>query len=73
MFPKHYQELLELILAQASAQGTLEPLLEGVAQNLVRGLTAGLDETRGEDRLHALIERLDYGGMLGTLNAHDAG
>ena len=73
MFPKRYQELLELVLEEASGQGTLEPLLEGVAQNLARGLVAGLDETRGEDRLHALIERLDYGGMLGTLNAHEAG
>ncbi len=73
MFPKHYDELLELVLGQAEAEDLLEPLLEGVAQQLQRQLSPTLRGLKGEARFKALVEHLDYGGMLSTLEEIEGG
>lgn len=49
MFPKRYQELLELVLAEAAAQRALEPLLEGVAQNLAQEAERGAWSNAGRN------------------------
>lgn len=65
-FPKRYKELLEIVLEQAATQAMLEPLIHAVAERLSSQikLIQGLDS---KARLRMLMEKLDYGDMLGNL------
>ena len=67
-FPKRYDELLQLVLAEAEAEDRLAPLLDGVAQRLGGAVRDELLRLPPRDRLLALMERLDYGDMLGQLD-----
>lgn len=67
LFPKRYQELLELVLDEAEARGLLGTLLEGVAQRIATQLAATLPQRSSTDRLQQLLEGLDYGQMLASL------
>lgn len=66
-FPKRYDELLQLVLAEAEAEDRLSPLLDGVARRLGGALRDELARLPPKQRLLALMERLDYGDMLGQL------
>ena len=72
-FPKRYVELLTLVLAEAEQNDALTPLLKGVARTLADHVRPELAELPPEDRLQALMERLDYGDMLGKLDATPGG
>jgi predicted ArsR family transcriptional regulator len=66
-FPKRYDELLELVLAEAEAAGRLDETLDGVARRLADSVRTEIEGLPPAERLHALMERLDYGEMLGHL------
>ena len=66
-FPKRYDELLELVLAEAEAAGRLDATLDGVARRLADSVRTELEGLPPAERLQALMERLDYGEMLGHL------
>lgn len=72
-FPKRYQELLEMVLAQAEKQGTLENLMRGIAKDLGSQLKPELAKLPPQQRLLALMEKLDYGEMLGRLGPTEGG
>lgn len=72
-FPKRYQELLDMVLAQAEKQGTLEPLMSGIAKDLGSQLNPELAKLSPQQRLLELMEKLDYGEMLGRLEATEGG
>jgi predicted ArsR family transcriptional regulator len=69
-FPKRYDELLDLVLAEAAAEDRLRELLDAVARRLGDAVRDELEPLAPRDRLLALMERLDYGDMLGHLS-HD--
>ena len=73
MFPKRYDELLELVLSEAEDKDLIAPLLEGVAQQLQSQLSPALTGLKGEARFKALVEHLDYGGMLSTFEETKGG
>jgi predicted ArsR family transcriptional regulator len=66
-FPKRYPELLAALLAEAEAQGSLEPLLSGIAARLAASLRDELIDLPPRARLLTLLRRLDYGDMLPAL------
>jgi predicted ArsR family transcriptional regulator len=66
-FPKRYDELLELVLAEAEAEGRLDATLEGVARRLAASVRSEIEGLPPAERVRALMERLDYGEMLGHL------
>jgi predicted ArsR family transcriptional regulator len=66
-FPKRYKELLEIVLEQAATQDMLEPLIKAVAQRLSRQIKPDLQGLHPKARLNLLMEKLDYGDMLGHL------
>ena len=72
-FPKRYAELLTLVLAEAEHSRALTPLLRGVARKLGEHVRPELHGLPPEERLRALMERLDYGDMLGRLDATPGG
>jgi predicted ArsR family transcriptional regulator len=67
-FPKRYDELLDLVLAEAEAEQHLRALLDGVAARLGDAVREELAPLPPRERLLALMERLDYGEMLGRLD-----
>lgn len=67
-FPKRYDELLQLVLAEAEAEDRLAELLDGVAHRLGDAVRDELERLPPRARLLALMERLDYGDMLGHLD-----
>lgn len=71
-FPKRYDELLQLVLAEAEADDRLASLLDRVAERLGGAIRDDLERLPPRERLMALMERLDYGDMLGHLD-EDAG
>lgn len=72
-FPKRYPELLDAVLASAAARGQLEGLLQDVASGLAEGVRAELAALPPRARLLALMQRLDYGDMLGRLSNTEGG
>ena len=72
-FPKRYVELLTLVLAEAEQNDALNPLLQGVARSLAAHVRPELEGLPPEARLRALMDRLDYGDMLGRLDATPGG
>jgi len=66
-FPKRYQELLDAVLDRAAARGQLQELLDDVATSLAEGVRSELASLPPRARLLALMQRLDYGDMLGRL------
>lgn len=72
-FPKHYRELLEVVLEEAEAFGLLGPLLEGVARRMAAGAAEGLGGQRGAAALPGLLARLDFGEMLSTVTETPGG
>jgi predicted ArsR family transcriptional regulator len=73
LFPKQYQQLLEVVLEQAQHQGTLEKILRGVVQQFRDQVKPALHSLEGEARLRGLLQQLDYGGMLSHLEATESG
>ncbi|WP_337867871.1 ArsR family transcriptional regulator [Meiothermus sp.] len=73
LFPKRYPELLDAVLAEAEREGLIERLLEGVAESMARELRQKLEGLEGRAKLEALLEYMDYGDMLGTLEETPAG
>jgi predicted ArsR family transcriptional regulator len=73
LFPKRYPELLDAVLAEAEREGLIERLLEGVAESMARELRRKLEGLDGQAKLEALLEYMDYGDMLGTLEETPAG
>ncbi len=72
-FPKRYKELLEIVLEQAATQDILEPLINAVAQHLSKHIKPELKGLDPKTRLHLLMEKLDYGDMLGNLQDTSGG
>jgi predicted ArsR family transcriptional regulator len=66
-FPKRYKELLEIVLEQAQTQDMLEKLIHSVALHLSRQIKPDLKGLEPKPRLRLLMEKLDYGEMLGHL------
>ena len=64
-FPKRYKELLEAILEQAQSKAMLEPLMQAVAKHLSEQIRPDLSNVSANQRLSLLMEKLDYGDMLG--------
>lgn len=73
LFPKRYPELLDAVLSQAEAEGIMGRLLEGVAESMAKELRRKLEGLEGQAKLGALLEYMDYGDMLGTLEETPAG
>lgn len=73
LFPKRYHELLEAVLTQAESLGDLDALVAGVAARLADQVRGGLPGGDPRARLRALMEHLDYGDMLGALQATEGG
>ncbi|MEJ2668384.1 MAG: ArsR family transcriptional regulator [Deinococcales bacterium] len=72
-FPKRYPELLDAVLERAAARGLLLELLDDVAASLADGVKADLADLPPRARLLALMQRLDYGDMLGRLANTEGG
>jgi predicted ArsR family transcriptional regulator len=72
-FPKRYQELLDMVLAQAEKQGTLDALMNDIANDLAAQLKPELGKLPPKERLLKLMEKLDYGEMLGRLESTPGG
>lgn len=68
-FPKRYDQLLELVLAAADEDGRLDATLEAVARRLAASVRPELEALPPQARLRALMERLDYGDMLGHFDS----
>jgi predicted ArsR family transcriptional regulator len=73
LFPKRYPELLDAVLAEAEREGIIERLLEGVAESMASELRRKLAGLEGQAKLGALLEYMDYGEMLGTLEETPTG
>ncbi|MGK0619819.1 helix-turn-helix transcriptional regulator [Meiothermus cerbereus] len=73
LFPKRYPELLDAVLAEAEREGIIERLLEGVAESMASELRRKLAGLEGQAKLEALLEYMDYGEMLGTLEETPTG
>ena len=73
LFPKRYGELLGIILEEAHDKDWLEPLIKGVVDKLVKQISSNLTGKSAEERLMYLLEHLDYGEMLGQLEATEQG
>lgn len=73
VFPKRYQELLNAVLESAAARGMLNELLDDVAASLAGSVKAELAGLPPRARLLALMQRLDYGDMLGRLANTEGG
>jgi len=72
-FPKRYDELLQLVLAEAEADQRLTELLDRVAQRLADSVRDELSVLPPRERLRALMEQLDYGEMMGRLDEEGRG
>lgn len=72
-FPKRYDELLQLVLAEAEADQRLTGLLDRVAQRLADSVHDELSGLPPRERLRALMEKLDYGEMMGRLDEERGG
>ncbi len=72
-FPKRYSELLDAVLERAEARGTLLELLDDVAAQLAGSAARELEGLAPRARLLALMQRLDYGDMLGRLANTEGG
>lgn len=73
LFPKHYAELLALVLAEADAQAVLEPLLTSLAQRLAGQIEPHVRTLDPVARLHATATHLKLGGNLSDLTVTPAG
>lgn len=73
LFPKYYAELLNAVLSQARAEGTIGTLLDGVAETMAQELRAKLTDLEGQAKIDAMLKHLDYGDMLGRLEETEAG
>jgi predicted ArsR family transcriptional regulator len=73
LFPKRYQELLELVLQEAEARDQLEEVLDGVVARMAAQVAPELEGLTGEDRLQGLAHMLDFGNMLADMEATQGG
>ena len=76
LFPKQYQELLELILCELKDRGILEGVVAGITERLNVQLQAKQPNEQplsDAARVTQLVERLDFGGILSQLETTDAG
>lgn len=73
LFPKRYEELLSIVLAEAQDEEVLETLMTGVVDRLVEQLLPRLTGNTPRARLMSLIEQLDYGEMLARLEETGGG
>jgi len=72
-FPKRYPQLLAALLAEAERHGLLDRLLAGIVATWADPLRAPLARRPPRERLHTLLEGLDYGDMLPVLHEHEHG
>lgn len=72
-FPKRYAELLALVLEEAESSGAIAPILRGVARRLGTHVRSEIGHLPPEARLEALMDRLDFGDMLGRLERTEGG
>jgi predicted ArsR family transcriptional regulator len=73
LFPKRYQELLELVLQEAEARNQLESVLAGVVERMAAQVAPELEDLEGEARLRGLAQKLDFGNMLADMEATEGG
>lgn len=73
LFPKRYEELLSIVLAEAQDEEVLESLMTGVVNRLVNQLSPNLEGDMPRAKLMSLIEKLDYGEMLAQLEETEGG
>ena len=72
-FPKRYAELLALVLEEAESSGAIAPILRGVARRLGAHVRPEIAHLPPADRLAALMDRLDFGDMLGRMERTEGG
>ncbi len=73
LFPKRYEELLDIVLEEAKDKGLLEQIIDGVVNRLVCQLSPNIEGNTLEAQLMSLMEQLDYGEMLGKLEVTEGG
>jgi predicted ArsR family transcriptional regulator len=77
LFPKQYQELLELVLAQVTQMGILEQVITGLTQRMtvqLQNQSQALANPENQSKqVEQLIRQLDFGGILSELETTEAG
>ncbi|MFC4425951.1 helix-turn-helix transcriptional regulator [Deinococcus navajonensis] len=73
LFPKYYDQLLELVLAEAEEQALLDPLVGRVVRRLADQLRPHVEHLAPEDRILLVAERLNLGGSLSDLERTPGG
>ena len=73
LFPKRYQELLDVLLEVLDEGRGLDAVMEGVADRLVRQLEGTVTGRTPEERLTSLLASLDYGEMLAQVETTEGG
>jgi predicted ArsR family transcriptional regulator len=77
LFPKQYQELLELVLAEIQELGVLQKVISGLTARMTAQLqdqkTSNLNMATPEARVNQLVKQLDFGGILSELETTNAG
>jgi len=68
-FPKRYAELLHVVLEEAESSLVIAALMERVVARLAQPLTERLRRTPHEGRLRAMLDSLDYGEMLASVES----
>lgn len=66
-FPKRYVELLRVVLQEAESSLVIATLFEGVVTRLAEPLRERLRRAVPERRLRAMLDSIDYGQMLASL------
>ncbi len=72
-FPKRYPQLLAALLAEADRHALIDRLLAGIVASWADPVRDALARHPPRERLHALLEGLDYGDMLPVLHEHERG
>jgi predicted ArsR family transcriptional regulator len=77
LFPKQYQELLELVLAEIQDLGLLEKVISGLTTRMTEQLELQKKQmvTRKDQavQVEQLVKQLDFGGILSELEKTEAG
>lgn len=76
LFPKQYQELLELILTELQQRGMLESVVTGLIERMITQLQiahAPSNKLSDDTRVKALIQKLDFGGILSQFQTTESG
>ncbi|MFC4637688.1 helix-turn-helix transcriptional regulator [Deinococcus hohokamensis] len=73
LFPKHYAELLALVLAEADHQAVLQPLLDSLVRRLAAQIQPAVAHLDPAARLQITAAQLHLGGNLSELKATPGG